>query len=98
MTNIDIFSDEWNQQATNEEMEIGGIRVGPVRPPGTSMVDAKPDDEETLQREEKMLQQKLTHQLVQMKERESDGREYLRKHGIVPELEIPDNSRIYARH
>jgi hypothetical protein len=98
MTNIDIFSNEWNRQATNEETARGGIRMGPVKALGTSIHDEQPDDEETLQREEDMLRQKLTHQLAQMKEREADGREYLRKHGIVPELAIADSSRVYARH
>ena len=98
MAGIDIFSDEWKRQATSEEMTLGGIRIGPVRPLGTPMVDGQPDDEETLQREEQMLQQTLTHQLVQMQEREDDGKEYLRKHGIVPELEIPDRSGAYTRH
>jgi F0F1-type ATP synthase assembly protein I len=85
MSDITIFSEEWNREAANEERALGGIRIGRIKPLGVPTVDDKLDDEETLQREEKVLRQKLTQQLAQMKERETNGREYLRKHGITPE-------------
>jgi len=98
MTSIDVFSKEWNQQATAKEVELGGIRIGPLQPLGVPTVDDKPDDEETLQQEEEVLRRKLMQQLAQMKEREANSIEYLRMHGIIPTVDIPDNTGIYARH
>jgi len=98
MTNIDIFNKEWSQKAAETEMELGGIRIGPLRPPGVPTVDDGPDEEESLKHEADMLRQKLTQQLAQMKEREADGKEYLRMHGIISVLEIPDSVGVYARH
>ena len=98
MTSIDVFSKEWNQRAAVQEVELGGIRIGPLQPWGMPTVDDKSDDEETLQQEEEVLQQKLMHQLAQMKEREANSMEYLRKHGIIPTLDIPDSAGVYARH
>jgi len=98
MTNTDFFDKEWSQKAADEEMKLGGIRIGPTQPLGMPTVDDTSDDEETLRHEEELLRQKLAHQLTQMKEREADGKEYLRKHGIIPVLEIPDNAGVYARH
>ncbi len=89
MTNIDICSAEWNKEATEREAELGGIRIGPLKPLGTLPIEDESDDEETLQQEEKMLRQKLTNQLKQMKEREAEGREYLRQHGIIAPIEVP---------
>ena len=53
------------------------------------------DGDETL-KEEEMLRPQLTRQLEQMKEREANGREYLRKHGVVPHLDVSDRSGVYA--
>jgi len=98
MTNIDIFNKEWSQKATDKEMELGGIRIGPLRPPGVPTADDEPDDEEALRQEEELLRQNLTQQLAQMKEREANGKEYLRMHGIIPVLEIPESAGVYAWH
>ena len=98
MSNIDIFSEEWRQQAINKEMELGGIRIGPLQPLGVLTVDGKSYEEESLQREEDRLRQKLAQQLAQMKGREAEGKEYLRKHGIVPKVDVPDGANVYARH
>ena len=98
MTSIDIYNKEWSQKATEKEMELGGIRIGPLRPPGVPTVDGEPDDEEALKHEEELLRQKLTQQSAQMKEREANGKEYLRMHGIVSVLEMPDSVGVYARH
>ena len=92
MTNIDIFSAEWNREATDAEAELGGIRIGPLKPVGRPTADNEPDDEETLRQEEGVLRQKLADQLKQMKEREADSREYLRQHGIILPIEVPDGS------
>ena len=90
MTNANIFSEEWNREATEMEAELGGIRIGPLKPLGTPADDNEPDDEETLRQEEEALRQRLANQLKEMKEREANGREYLRQHGIVPNVDIPD--------
>jgi len=95
MTSIDMFSEEWDRLATEEETKLGGIRIGPLKPLGTSVSDDESDDE-TLKQEEEMLRQKLVSQLEQMKERETDGREYLRKHGVIPNLDVPDRPGVYA--
>ena len=88
MSNIDIFSVEWNREATEMEMELGGIRIGPLKPLGAPTADNESEDEETLRQEEEMLRQKLTDQLKRMKSRETDGREYLRQHGIIPNVDL----------
>ena len=98
MSNTDMFNEEWNRLAVNQEMELGGIRIGPLKPLGMQTVDDELDDEETLQREEEVLRQKLANQLAQMKDRETNSREYLRNHGIILELEIPDSAGIFALH
>lgn len=91
MTNIDIFSEQWNREATKAEAELGGIRIGPLKPLGTPTADEESDDEETLRRKEEALRQKLANELKRMKEREIAGREYLREHGVL-QIEIPENS------
>jgi hypothetical protein len=96
MTIVDIFSEEWSRAAIDQEMKLGGIRVGPIKPLGSPTVDDQPGDEATLQQEEEKLRRKLTHLLARMKEREANGREYLRKHGIVPELDVSESSRVFA--
>lgn len=82
MTNIDIFGEKWNRQATEMEAKLGGIRIGPLKPPGMPITDDESDDDEMLRQQEEVLQQKLDKQLSQMKEREACGREYIRKHGV----------------
>ena len=94
MTNLDIFSREWNQEATDMEAEMGGIRIGPLKPLGALAAESELDDEETLCREEEALRQKLTNQLKRMKERENAGLEYLRQHGIPFQARVPDNSGV----
>lgn len=90
MANANIFSEEWNREATEAEAKLGGIRIGPLTPLGTPTANSEPDDEETLQWEEEALRQKLADQLKRMKERNADGREYLRQHGVIPNVDIPD--------
>lgn len=41
------------------EAELGGIRIGPLKPLGTPTVENEPDDEETLQKKEETLREKL---------------------------------------
>jgi hypothetical protein len=99
MTDIDLFNEEWNRRATDMETELGGIRIGPLKPMGTPVADDESDDNETLRQMEEKLRQKLDHQLTQMKEREASGREYLRKHGVVPNIDVHDGLRTsFARH
>ena len=100
MDNINIFSTNWDWEATDAEMELGGIRIGPINPLGMPIADGvnEPDDEKTLQQEENRLRQKLEWQLKQMKDREANGREYLLKHGIIPKLDIPEGSGVYVRY
>ena len=98
MVPVDMFSEDWNRLAAEEEAKLGGIRIGPLKPLGTSGSDNgnERDDDETLKQEEDMLRQKLASLLEQMKGREADGREYLRKHGIAMNLDVPDRSGVYA--
>ena len=98
MTNIDIDSEEWDREAIDMETKLGGIRIGPIKPLGTPTDDCvnTMDDEEALQREEKMLRQKLIRQLKQMKERETNGREYLLKHGIILKQDVPESLGVYV--
>jgi len=98
MTKIDIFTEEWNREATDMEAALGGIRIGSLKPPGTSATDDTSElyDEKTLQQEEIMLRKKLALQLKQMRDREVGDREYPRIHGITPKLDIPESSGVYA--
>ena len=99
MTNLDIFSREWNQEATEMEAELGGIRIGPLKPLGALTAKGESEDEETLCREEEALRQKLTNQLKRMKERENAGLDYLRQHGVPLQIGDTDNSGMsYAPH
>ncbi len=94
MSNVNLFSEAWNRETSEMEAELGGVWIGSLKPLENSSFESEPDDEETLQREEETLRQKLAEQLTQMKEREADSREYLRRHGAVPNA-VPDRVASY---